>query len=398
MKKYVLAFLFVLISPTLLWALPQEIWRKYGGDGIATIQLPEAWEVENGEAERLEFRLQPNLSDVLGIVYNVQENLFTEDEDLNLRLEYVSLWSKGLRLKHISPETCERIIQSLNEERFLKQKLPETPETEEEYWGNVSLIKKEFLKIGKFNFPVFTYEFNSNVEYFKIRYVVALHQDKNQNDKILMLRFLYSYSEALEGDDDSAVALANAITSKWEITPPGPYIEVSVIAVTIMSAYLLIWSGLLIKRLCRKEQERVTAPSYPHRLRHLKTFKGRLAYCPMFLLPFLFDAGRYLYPSELLGMSFVALISGTIVLSVLHLIAKEWKPWRGRGKPFRVTVFMMGLWVIVVFAFALIVGPAKFDPEETEEISVIVASILLWSLTPAVLGGVVSYIYQKYIK
>ena len=40
----------------------------------------------------------------------------------------------------------------------------------------------------------------------------------------------------------------------------------------------------------------------------------------------------------------------------------------------------MGLWVIVVFAFALIAGAAKFDPEETEENSVIVANILLWSL------------------
>ena len=401
-EKYFFILFWIVALSSPLMALPQKTWGKYGGDGIATIQLPGAWEVENGKAERPAVFTFSSQSDLFvglwGMTCNMQENLSAYNADLGLSLEYISLWTPYKRLKHLSIEDCVYITRMLNKERFLKLKPQEQEGQEKESLHSIKLVKKEFLNIGGPGFPVLTYELSTNMDFFNIRYVIALHQDKKRQDKILALRFLYSSPETSEEEEASAVALADAITSEWGIVPPGPYVEVSFVAITIISVYLLIWSGLLIKRLCRKDQGRSTAPAYPHCLRHLETFKGRLAYCPVFLLPFLFDAGRYLYPGELFGMSLVALISGTIVLSALHLIAKEWKPWEGRGKPFRVTVFMMGLWVIVVFAFALIVGPARFDPEETKERSVIVANILLWSLAPAVLGGAVSYIYQKYIK
>ena len=396
MKKYILALALILTSPFLLVALPQETWRRYEGDEVAEINLPDSWEVINKGGKKLVVFTppsQPNLFGVLSIIYSMQENLSAYNADLDLSLEYISLWGPYRRLKHLSIEDCEYITKSLNEERFLKVK----PQ-EKESLHSIKLVEKGALNMGGLRFPVLTYELSTNIDFFKIRYVIALHQDKKQQDKILALRFLYSSPETSEEEETSAVALADVIVSKWRITPPGPYIEVPVVAVTIMSVYFLIWSGLLIKRLCRKEQERFTALSYPHCFWHLKTFKGRLAYCPVFLLPFLFDAGRYLYPGELLSKSVIALILGTLVLSVLHLIAKEWKPWKKRKKPFRVTVFIMGLWVMVIFAIALVLGPARFDPEETEENSVIVANILLWSLAPSALGGAVSYIYQKYIK
>lgn len=396
-EKYSFILFWVLALPSPLIALPQETWREYEGNEVAEIKLSESWEIINRGGKKLVAFTSSSQSDLfvglLGVTYNMQENLSAYNADLDLSLEYISLWAPYRRLKHLSIEDCEYITELLNEERFLKVK----PQ-EKENLHSIKLVEKGALNMGGLRFPVLTYELSTNIDFFKIRYVIALHQDKKQQDKILALRFLYSSPETSEEEETSAVALADVIASKWGITPPGPYIEVPFVAIPIISAYLLVWSGLLIKCFCQRDRRSSHTPSYPRWVWHLKTFKGRLAYYPMFLLPFLFDAGRYLYPGELLGMALVALILGAIVLSVLHLIAKEWKPWRKREKPFRVTIFMMGLWVVVVFAFALIAGAARFDPEETEENSVIVANILLWSLAPATLGGAVSYVYQKYIK
>ena len=399
MKRYILALAIILVSPSILLALLGKSWIKYNWGDSGVVFLPESFKVEI--KDKTISRYDTSLPQVLGFLPEIKGQWKASTTDLVI--DQFSISSR--RLKTLSLEDAEQICQYLNENdgSNLSHEFKE-----------FQLLKKSFSKgkNGVFSSITYTASFRDETAEWmrgtvlKIRYLITLHQNKNRENNVAVLRFFYWSSSQFLDDNDhqsehEALALSDWIASEWEITPPGPYIEVPLAAVTIIGAYLIVWLSLMLRGFyLRTEDRRDTYLSdiYPRWLWHLRTFKGRLAYCPMFLLLFLFGTGRYLYLSELLGMSVVAIILGTLVLSVLHLIAKEWKPWRKREKPFRVTIFMMGLWVVVVFAFALIVGAARFDPEETEENSVIVANILLWSLAPATLGGAVSYIYQKYIK
>lgn len=399
MKKYILAFLLVLISSSILWGSSKESWVKYNWGESGVVFLPESFKVEI--KDKAVFRYGTSLPQVLGVLPEIKGQWKASITDLVI--DQFSISSK--RLKTLSLEDAEQICQYLNENdgSNLNREFKE-----------FQLLKKSFFKNknGVFSSIMYTASFRDETAEWRrgtvlqVRYLITLHQNKNRENNVAVLRFFYwSSSQFLDDNghqsEHQALLLSNAIASKWEVTPPGPYIETPLIAVAIIGAYLIAGLSLMLRGFYLSIGNRGGAYSsvaYPHWLWHLKTFKGRLAYCPIFLLPLLFGAERYLFPSEFLSVSVVAFVMGIIVLSVLHLIAKEWKPWRKREKPFRVTIFMMGLWVVVVFAFALVVGPARFDPEETEESSVIVANILLWSLAPAALGGAVSYIYQKHIK
>lgn len=399
MKKYILAFLLALISSSILWGSSKESWVKYDWGESGVVFLPESFKVEI--KDKAVFRYGTSLPQVLGFLPEIKGQWKASITDLVI--DQFSISSK--RLKTLSLEDAEQICQYLNENdgSNLNREFKE-----------FQLLKKSFFKNknGVFSSIMYTASFRDETAEWrrgtvlKVRYLITPHQNKNRENNVAVLRFFYwSSSQSLDDNDHQsehqALLLSNAIASKWEVTPPGPYIETLLIAVAIIGAYLIAGLSLMLRSFYLSIGNRgdvYSSVAYPRWLGHLKTLKGRLAYCPMFLLLFLFDAGRYLYPSEFLGMSLVALILGTIVLSVLHLIAKEWKPWRERGKPFRVTVFVMGLWISTILIFALIDGATRFDPEETEELLVIVGNISLWSLAPAALGGAVSYIYQKYIK
>lgn len=380
MKKYILAFLLVLISSSILWGSSKESWVKYDWGESGIVFLPKVFNIRENNKPVITYLSTLRSIDALGLYpYLKGREWIATTNDGDFMLDHFSISSSSSsRIMSLPLQDAEQITSALNEEYALKYI------QDSEYINeNIRFSKSVKTQSGAW---LITYMTNTKaMEFVKIRYVIALHKQSGK-DNIAIIRFIY-YSSSPDVTDEH-LALIKSIISKWELTPPGPYIEVPFVAIPIISAYLLVWSGLLIKRLCRKDQGRSTAPAYPHCLRHLETFKGRLAYCPMFLLPFLFDAGRYLYPSELLGMALVALILGTVVLSVLHLIAKEWKPWGERGKPFRVTVFMMGAWVVFLLSYVSVLRPRGFVARN------------FWGITllPVGLGALGSFIYQKYIK